>query len=78
MELVLPTHDVNFAASGDATVVAAPGEVQCALVELLVDALQRGGTTGTVALDVRPEGTGALVAATGGGELRLPGAEVVA
>ena len=77
VELVLPTHDVTLATSGDATVVAAPGELRCSLVELLVEALERGGA-GAIELTVRSEGGDAVVAATGGGELRLPGAEVVA
>ena len=78
MELVLPTHDVTFATSGDATVVAAPGDVRCSLVELLVEALDLGGDGGKIELTVRSEGSVAVVAATGGGELRLPAAEVVA
>jgi signal transduction histidine kinase len=77
VELVLPTHDVTFATSGDAAVVAAPGELRCSLVELVVEALDRNGP-GTIELTVRPEGSDAVVAATGGGELRLPAAEVVA
>lgn len=64
---VLPTHDVELRASGDATVVAAPGELRCRLVELLVDALAEPGRGGTVELVV---GHG-VVTATGGGELRL-------
>jgi len=76
--LVLPTHDVTLTAAGDATVVAAPGEVSCSLVELLVDALERSGSSGAITLTVRPEGSEAVVAATGGGELRLPAVEVVA
>jgi signal transduction histidine kinase len=78
VELVLPTHDVTFATSGDATVVAAPGELRCSLVELLVEALEGGDSGGKIELTVRSEGGEAVVAATGGGELRLPAAEVVA
>jgi signal transduction histidine kinase len=78
VEVVLPTHDVTFTTSGDATVVAAPGEVRCAIVELLVEALERSGSRGTIDLTVRSEGSEVVVAATGGGELRLPAAEVVA
>ena len=78
VELVLPTHDVEFATSGDATVVAAPGELHCSLVELLVEALDRDRSSGRIELTVRSEGPVAVVAATGGGELRLPAAEVVA
>lgn len=78
VDLVLPTHDVTLAAEGDATVFAAPGEVRCSLVELLVAALERSDSRGTIALTVRSEGDDAVVTATGGGELRLPAAEVVA
>ena len=78
VDLVLPTHDVTLTAAGDATVVAAPGEVYCALVELLVEALKRSESRGAIALTVRSEGDEAIVTATGGGELRLPAVEVVA
>ena len=76
VELVLPTHNVTLTASGDATVDASPGEVSCSLVELLVDALERSDSRGEIALTVRSEGNEAIVEATGGGELRLPAAEV--
>ena len=36
---VLPTHDVELSARGDATTVAGPGEIRRRLVELLLDAL---------------------------------------
>jgi signal transduction histidine kinase len=75
VELVLPTRGVTLTASGEATVFAAPGEVQCSLVELLVEALEHDGP---ISLTIRAEGTGAVVEATGGGELRLPAAEVAA
>ncbi len=65
---VLPTHDVELRSSGDATVVAAPGRIRCALVELLVEALGRAERGAVVELVVR-EG---LVTATGGGQLQLP------
>ena len=78
VDLVLPTHNVTLTATGDATVIAAPGDVRCSLVELLVDALERSDSRGEIALTVRSEGTDAVVAATGGGELRLPAAQVVA
>jgi len=78
VDLVLPTHDVTLTTAGDATVVTTPGELSCALVELLVEALERTGSRGTIELTVRTEGTDAVVVATGGGELRLPVAEVVA
>lgn len=73
---VLPTHNVSLTATGDATVVAAPGDVQCSLVDLLVDALERSDPRGAIALTVRSEGGDAVVEVTGGGELRLPAAEV--
>jgi signal transduction histidine kinase len=72
VDLVLPTHNVTLTAAGDATVVAAPGDVRCSLVELLVEALERSDSRGAIALTVRCEGSEAIVAATGGGELRLP------
>jgi len=72
VDLVLPTHDATLTAAGDATVIAAPGKVRCSLVELLVEALERSDSRGTLALTVRADGNDAVVAATGGGELRLP------
>lgn len=72
VDLVLPTHNVTLTATGDATVVAAPGAVRCSLVDLLVEAIERSNSEGTIALAVRAEGSEAVVAATGGGELRLP------
>ena len=78
VELVLPTHDVTFATAGDATVVANPGEVRCSLVELLVEAVERSGSSGRIELMVRVEGCDVVVVATGGGEVRLPATEVVA
>ena len=75
VELVLPTHNVTLTAAGDATVVSTPGELGCSLVELLVDALERC-ERGAIELTVRTEGRDAVVAATGGGELRLPAADV--
>ncbi len=76
VDLVLPTHDVTLTAAGDATVVASPGEVCGSLVELLVAALERSDSRGAIELTVRSEGHEAVVEATGGGELRLPAAEV--
>jgi signal transduction histidine kinase len=70
---VLPTHDVTLSASGDATVLASPGDVACALVDLLVEALEDRG--GSVELSVRADGGEAIVTATGGGELRFPATE---
>lgn len=64
---VLPVHGVELVASGDATVVAAPGELRRLLVELLLAALddpERGDRVELVVGD----GT---VTATGGRELRL-------
>jgi signal transduction histidine kinase len=77
-DCVMPTPNATLTAIGDATVVAAPGELQCSLVELLVDALERTDSSGAIELTVRVDGQDAIVAATGGGELRLPVAEVVA
>jgi signal transduction histidine kinase len=73
--LVTPTRGATLKASGDAAVLAAPGDVACALVELLVDALEEtDGDGSTVELTVRTEGSDAVVTATGGGEIRLPAA----
>jgi signal transduction histidine kinase len=69
---VIPAHDVTLSATGDATVLAAPGDVACALVDLVVDALQEGATNGTIELAVRSEEGKAIVTATGGDELRFP------
>ncbi len=64
---VLPTHDVELRSSGDATVVARPGEIRRALVELLVEALARPERGSSVELVV----AAGLVTATGGGRLVL-------
>jgi signal transduction histidine kinase len=64
---VLPTHDVELRSSGDATVVAGPGEIRRRLVELLLDALDAPGRGPLVELVVAD----GIVTATGGGELRL-------
>ena len=64
---VLPTHEVELSARGDATTVAGPGEIRRRLVELLIDALEARGDADTIELVV---GDG-VVTATGGGELRL-------
>jgi len=50
---VLPVHDTEFSVSGDATVIASPGELQRRLVELLVEALGRAERGATIALEVR-------------------------
>lgn len=71
---VLPTHDVTLGAAGDATVLAAPGDVACALIDLLLDALEDGETKGSIELAVRTEAGEAIVTVTGGGELRFPAA----
>jgi signal transduction histidine kinase len=71
---VLPTHDVTLSASGDATVLAAPGDVACALVDLIVDALEDETANASVELTVRAEDGEAIVTATGGDELRFPAA----
>lgn len=72
---VLPTHDVTIGTTGDATILAAPGDVGCALVDLLVDALEDDATNESVELVVRSENGEAIVTATGGRELRFPAAE---
>lgn len=72
---VLPTHDVTLSAAGDATILAAPGDIACALVDLLVDALEDGAAKGSIELAVRTEDGKAIVTATGGGELQFPAAE---
>lgn len=64
---VLPTHDVELSSSGDATVVARPGELQRQLVDLIVQALGEPDRGGAIELVV---GDG-VVTATGGRELRL-------
>jgi two-component system, NtrC family, sensor kinase len=64
---VLPTHDVELRTTGDATVVARPGELRRQLVELLVAAMDDPARDGSVELVV---GDG-IVTATGGGQLRL-------
>ena len=71
VQLVQPTHDVTLTSEGDATVVTAPGALRCSLVELLVDAIERSSARGEIALSVRPDGSDAVVEATGGGELRV-------
>jgi len=78
VDLVMPIPNATLTADGDATVVAVPGELRCSLVELLVDALERSDSAGAIELTVRSEGQDAVVAATGGGELRLPLAGVPA
>lgn len=64
---VMPIHDRELTTSGDARVVAAPGEVRRQLVELLLDALERAEGGEAIELTVS-EGA---VTATGGGEVRL-------
>lgn len=63
---VMPVHDRELTTSGDARVVAAPGELRRQLVELLLDALEREGA-GAIDLTVSES----AVSATGGGEVRL-------
>jgi signal transduction histidine kinase len=67
VERVLPTHEVELASRGDATVVAPPGELRRRLVELLLDALAGPERPARIELAV---GDG-VVTATGGHELRL-------
>ena len=63
---VLPVHDTEFSVSGDATVVARPGETQRRLIELLVDQLGRAQRGTTIELEVRDR-----VVTAGDGEARL-------
>ena len=63
---VLPVHDTEFSVSGDATVVASPGETQRRLVELLVEELDRPDRGATIELVVRDN-----VVTVGDAELRL-------
>ena len=64
---VQPANEIELRVSGDATVVARPGEVQHRLVAFLVEELERAEAGDTIELEVRP----GAVAASGGGELRL-------
>jgi C4-dicarboxylate-specific signal transduction histidine kinase len=63
---VLPTHDVELSAHGDATAVAGPGEIRRQLVELLLDALDDPDRGDVIELVV---GDGVVTA--GNRELRL-------
>jgi signal transduction histidine kinase len=53
-------------------IVAAPGAVSSALVDLLLDGLAGAGRGETVELVVSQDGTDAVAAVAGAGELRLP------
>lgn len=64
---VQPVHGVSLAARGDTTVVAAPGNLQARLVELLLDALADPARGDRIELVV---GDG-VVTATGGKQLQL-------
>lgn len=63
---VVPVHDTEFSISGDATVVASPGEIQSRLVDLLVEELGRADRGSTIELAVHDG-----MVTVGGGELRL-------
>ncbi len=63
---VLPTHNVELSASGDATAFAGPGEIRQQLVELLLDALDDPERGDVIELVV---GEGVVTA--GNRELRL-------
>jgi signal transduction histidine kinase len=63
---VVPVHDTEFSISGDATVVASPGETQRRLVELLVEEIGRADRGPTIEVAVRDG-----MVTVGGGELRL-------
>ena len=64
---VQPSGETELRVSGDAIVVARPGEVQRRLVELLVEELERAEPGSTIELEV----SDGVVTASGGGELRL-------
>jgi two-component system, NtrC family, sensor kinase len=64
VQRVLPTHDVELSVSGDATVVARPGELRRLLVELLLEALDDPARGSHVVSD-------GSVTAAGGGQLAL-------
>jgi signal transduction histidine kinase len=63
---VLPVHDTTFRVSGDATIVASPGETQRRLVEFLVDELRSTEHGATIELEARDG-----VVTAGGRELRF-------
>jgi signal transduction histidine kinase len=64
---VQPASEIELRVSGDAAVVARPGEIQYRLAAFLVDELERAEPGDTIELEVR-DGS---VSASGGGELRL-------
>jgi signal transduction histidine kinase len=64
---VQPASETELRVSGDATVVARPGEIQRKLVVLLVEELERAEPGSSIQLEVSDGG----VTASGGGELRL-------
>ena len=64
---VQPSTETKLRVSGDATVVARPGEVQRKLVELLIEELERAEPGSSIELEV----SDGVVTASGGGELRL-------
>lgn len=72
---VSAVRDVELAVrrESSATVaIAAPGEVACALVELLLDGLADAARGDTVELVVSRDGADAVATVAGAGELRLP------
>ena len=77
VDLVLPTHDVTLTAAGDATVVADSRRARLLARRAPGRRTRAQRARGAIELTVRTEGRDAVVAATGGGELRLPAAEVV-
>jgi signal transduction histidine kinase len=66
VERVVPTRGSTFAVSGDATVVAPPGELRARIVELLLDELERAPGE-HVDLSVSAD----MVRVTGGKEFRV-------
>jgi signal transduction histidine kinase len=71
---VSAVRDVELAVrrESDPELVAAPGAVASALVDLLLDGLASAERGDTVELVVSHEGTDAVAAVAGAGELRLP------
>jgi signal transduction histidine kinase len=61
------SSETDLRVSGDATVIARPGEVQRRLVEFVVEELERAEPGETIELEVRD----GVIAASGGRELRL-------
>ena len=72
VERVLPTHDVELQASGDARTVVAGRDPGDGSWSCSSTALERSDSRGAITLTVRSEGSDAVVSATGGGEPVCP------